>query len=813
MSEESNPRHLVPQPSGDPQQDATQQAKPTIPARVADEAYLKALKSRAAERDRQDRPRRVGYGVLIALAVVVVLFVGSALNVYLDARSIVGSAKAIPSAMLSGDSDTINASVDHIKGRTANMNFVVNTPIWNLGCVLPGLGQDFRNIQELSGLLNDVRDGVLDPLASDSGQIAGNDVMSEDTINVSALLKVAQIVENLTPALQGIGERANTMERGVIPQVNDAVAMVKTYAGQLNTFSGTLSKLTDVLPGLLGADGRARNYLLIAQNSAELRPTGGIPGAWGVVTVDNGKISIGDLGHPDNVSRDSTPAITLTQDDLNIMGDYYAYMKPDIFWVSSNFDPDFSHSAQHFETYWKLLVEQGITGSSQQDLPTDIDGVVAVNPIFVQRLLSLTDGYDVDGTHVDGSNAAKIMLHDAYWNLAPEDQDGYFGQVAAGAMSTIMGGLTSMDTSGLLSVLQDAFDRGDMVMYFNDDDLESVVEDFNADGKVSDDEANPVLGTYFYDITWSKMDWYLNSTTTIGNATQNDDGSTTYEVTTTLINEMTDDEAQNAPDYVVGYGDNPLVAHRGGMATVVYLYAPAGGSISDLECNSGQFSKTEAEGHELYHGHVILDPQRRETITYKVTTSTEATSQLVVDSTPTLLDVAGWQNDDKPDSDFQLQDGSSYGSVEADDSSTIDNLLSNSASSGRTSSSQRSSSSTATSSSSSTSSTSSTSSSDSTYSSSRGSNSYEYGENYDNGYADSSDSNSTTYDDNSGDNGYSDYSGDTGGSGSDGYSDSGDSGGSDSSGGDAGYSTYSYSESAYSNSGYGQTYETADTGV
>lgn len=689
MSEDNPNTHRASQPAGD---DTSGDATPTkvIPPRVADEAYLAKLRVRQAEQDRRQHRRYVLYGVLGVIGVVLVLFVGSVVKVVLDANGIVSSAKAIPAALLQGDSDTLNEEVANVKRDGADLNFVVNTPVWNAGCALPGLGQDFKNLQQLSGILNDVSDDVLDPLASDSGEIAGNDVMSEDQINVSALLKVARIVQNLTPALSNIASTTQSLERGVIPQVNDAVAMIKTYSSQLMELSDKLDGLVNVLPGLLGAEDTPKSYLLIAQNSAELRPTGGIPGAWGVVTVDNGKIKIGDLGHPDNVSRDSTPAIALTASDYSIMGDYYGYMKPDIFWVSSNFDPDFSNSAQHFETYWALLVEQGITGSSDTDLPEDVDGVVAVNPIFVQRLLSLTDGYDVDGKHIDGDNAAKVMLHDAYWDFSPEDQDGYFGKVASGAMSTIMGGLTDMDFSGLMSVLQDAASRGDLVMYFDDPATEQVVEDFGVDGKVSNDETSPILGTYFYDITWSKMDWYLNSSTTIGDATQNSDGSVSYQVTTTLINEMTEDEAQNAPDYVTGFMDDPLVKNRGGMATVVMLFAPAGGRITNLQCNTqsvSNFSEYVADGLNIYNGVIVLDPQRKSTITYTVTTSPNASSQLTVRSTPTLVEIAGWQDDGKPDSDFQEEDGSSYGGYSAE---KVDQGLS---SSGGTGSGRRSSSS------------------------------------------------------------------------------------------------------------------------
>lgn len=41
-----------------------------------------------------------------------------------------------------------------------------------------------------------------------------------------------------------------------------------------------------------------RTYLVLAQNNAELRATGGIPTAWATLTVDTGKISMSTFGDP-----------------------------------------------------------------------------------------------------------------------------------------------------------------------------------------------------------------------------------------------------------------------------------------------------------------------------------------------------------------------------------------------------------------------------------------------------------------------------------------------------------------------------------
>ena len=73
---------------------------------------------------------------------------------------------------------------------------------------------------------------------------------------------------------------------GQIQEARDLIAgPVATYGPLLDQYR----ELDDVLPGLLGWGGEKR-YLVLAQNPAELRPSGGYTGTVGVVTLRDGEI-------------------------------------------------------------------------------------------------------------------------------------------------------------------------------------------------------------------------------------------------------------------------------------------------------------------------------------------------------------------------------------------------------------------------------------------------------------------------------------------------------------------------------------------
>ena len=106
----------------------------------------------------------------------------------------------------------------------------------------------------------------------------------------------------------------------------------------------------------------------------------------------------------------------------------------------TNFNPDFPG-----RTLTKELYEAG-TGQK-------VNGVIAIDPVFLQYLLALAGGVDVAGVNVNGDNAAALMLHDAYNMLSVEQTDQFFSGVAGLAFKQIMGNLGEVGFSNLFKTL------------------------------------------------------------------------------------------------------------------------------------------------------------------------------------------------------------------------------------------------------------------------------------------------------------------------------------------------------------------------
>ena len=179
-----------------------------------------------------------------------------------------------------------------------------------------------------------------------------------------------------------------------------------------------------------------------------------------------------------------------------------------------------------------------------------------------------------------------------------------------------------------------------LYIWLADADQQKVLSSLDCSGALSSDETAPELGVYVTDGTGSKMDWYLDLNTQVGAGTRNTDGTTSYQVTTNVHNTLTDSEmtalAQTVlPDYI--YGVNPYKRSKGDMITKIFLFAPAGGSISNIQVSgymSQGFSTSSYENLQVFYGLTADEPGETKAITYTVTTSAKATSDLTVESTP-----------------------------------------------------------------------------------------------------------------------------------------------------------------------------------
>jgi nucleoside-diphosphate-sugar epimerase len=166
------------------------------------------------------------------------------------------------------------------------------------------------------------------------------------------------------------------VDRGSLPE--SIRADFDTYSSALTTInenSDFMTQLALEFPKIIGLAGDKR-YLILFQNSNELRPTGGFLGSYAVVELKNGRISkidIDDIYNPDGQLKLSKANADVTAPEAlkQALNEEVLYIR------NANWNPSFPASSQVINNLFKL-----VDGRS-------FDGIIALDLYFTRDLLSV----------------------------------------------------------------------------------------------------------------------------------------------------------------------------------------------------------------------------------------------------------------------------------------------------------------------------------------------------------------------------------------------------------------------------------------
>jgi hypothetical protein len=217
----------------------------------------------------------------------------------------------------------------------------------------------------------------------------------EDGGGLDALPKALEMLVAAQPALAEAGdrlERAAEIRAALPPLSEPRLLRQLDKVDRLLPLAQEALALAEAAPALLGAD-RPRTYLLLAQNSDELRATGGFISGAGHVTIDRGKLT-------DLVLTDSYAVDNWEQPHPEPPAALRKYMAADL-WVlrDSNWSPDFPTAADVARALYA------------QDRGVETDGAIALDLEAVRSLVGAVGPLQVPSIAepVTGENALSWM--------------------------------------------------------------------------------------------------------------------------------------------------------------------------------------------------------------------------------------------------------------------------------------------------------------------------------------------------------------------------------------------------------------------
>ncbi|TLM74717.1 DUF4012 domain-containing protein [Pseudarthrobacter sp. NamB4] len=317
---------------------------------------------------------------------------------------------------------------------------------------------------------------------------------------------------------------------------------------------------------MLGMDG-PRNYLVLVQNSAELRATGGIPGAVAIINTDNGAIKLTDQASAGDVGT-FDPPLEVPEDQERIFTKRLGTQLQNV-----NLTPDFPTAAMTAGSMW----EKSHPG-------TKIDGVIALDPVVLANLLRATGPVALKDpalvalmqptglpTVLSADNVVKTLLSDSYAALPdPGLQDDYFAGVASEVFTALAAG--QGDAKKLIEELIRSSEQGRLYVWSAKPEEQRVVSPTAVAGTVAGSEkARTSFGLYFNDGTGAKMDYYVRLTAQLVQ-TCTPDGGSAVTLRVTMSNTAPVDAAASLPKYVTGQGI--FGVKPGWVRTNVIAYGP-----------------------------------------------------------------------------------------------------------------------------------------------------------------------------------------------------------------------------------------------
>ena len=476
------------------------------------------------------------------------------------------------------------------------------SPAWAVAKVLPGIGDDAKAVAAVADAGNDLTHGSLRRLVqSGDWQLVDKLTPQHGRVDVGAIKKLAPTVAGLSGDFaraqqQLAGIDSKQLSSWVRPSFDNARNQVNQTAGPL----AAADRAFRVLPAMLGADG-PRTWLLVFGNNAEIRATGGLPGAVALVRTDHGRISLGRQASTSDFPQAKRPILPPTPAERTIYHD-----QPGIFFADANFIPEFPRTAELWRAWW------------QQRYGQQVDGVASIDTVTLSYLLRATGPVTVDGVQLSAGNAVDELLHRTYERLPTnEEQNAFFADVARTMFATVTNG--SGSPSDLVGAVSQGVTEGRIYVHSFHEDSQRVLQPTSIAGTMDfSTSGRPQLGIWLNDGTGSKMSYYLRTDV---RATSRSCAAGRQTLTMSMrISSTAPKDASKLPLYITGGGNYGTA--KGHQLVVAHVYGPKGGKLSDFAF-SGRHVPVhilDDRGRPVATPVVDLAPGQTTTITFRVTT-------------------------------------------------------------------------------------------------------------------------------------------------------------------------------------------------
>lgn len=565
--------------------------------------------------------KRVLVGCGLALAVVIglgVWLVTDALRAADALEEARGDVQELQEQVRAGDSAAADKTLVQLQAHSSTAARSTTGPVWTLARSLPWAGQNVRAVQTVAGAVDDLAQNALPSLMQATTLVDPTALAPVDgRVDLAPLQEAAPAIVAADDAVQITAQQLDDLDTSaLLALVAEPVETLRDQVADVAVTTATAARAALLVPAMMGADG-PRDYLVLVQNNAEQRATGGIPGSVLHLHAEGGAVTVVEERAGSSLSGLPEPALPLTDAEYALFGPLLGTDMRDV-----TFTPDFPRTGALAKAIW----EQEVGGT--------IDGVLSMDPVALGLVLKATGPVTLsDGSTLDGEDAAQRLLNQVYLDLEDnKDQDSFFSDTSRSVFAAVVGG--QGDTPAVMDALAEAARQGRLMVWSADEDEQDRLAPTVLGGALRGvDGDSAVIGVYLNDGTQAKVGYYLDLSIDAEATTCRPDGSQIVHAVVTLTYDAPADAAA-LPPYLVGL-DN--IVPLGEIRTNLLIYAPDGGGIESVRVKPDPQGVNAQVHDDLGVGArtFTLKPGESGTLDMQIVTGKKQAGNVHIRSTPT----------------------------------------------------------------------------------------------------------------------------------------------------------------------------------
>ena len=539
-------------------------------SRASRSAPVRSQRANARHSQRRSNSKR---RLKIGLVIVGVLVLGSVtwlatrvLVVKKDLEASQTQVTQFQTEVASFDLAALDQTSSNLQVHSANAAAGTRDLTWRIAEFVPVLGENLKGVRVVAESIDGIVSGVALPAVDVLDSIAPDPESTEGVDLLTPVAEAQTIVQAAQTLFGTASHQLSTINTSLtLGPVTDAVVKLTDLVGTAQTALTEISPAVSAAGAVLGQDA-PRNYLMAFQNNAEATALGGSAASYTLITVDKGKISIGAQAGGSNDLKDGTAVdVPVDQSALDLYSDYLIR-----FPNTSTSRPDFPTAATIMQSFWA------------RDKGTVVDGVISVDPLALAQILKATGPITLGtGDVISSDNAVSLLVNEIYFRHGSYDEylivDAFFQNAASSILTQVTSG--NFDIKTMLTSITDGINGGSILAWSANPAEQSLLDGTRIQGVLpKDNEDATVIGTFYRDISASKIDFYLQTatetTTDVCEAPENP----TFTTSVTLHSNLTQDQADELPDYVSTQNFGSKL-----FATQVFVYGPVGATLASSD--------------------------------------------------------------------------------------------------------------------------------------------------------------------------------------------------------------------------------------